>query len=64
MITLQCYHYKTLTSLGAHYITTTLNIETRNAIHVIAIYKPTKLLLSTFLYRVKNIEVQHQLLVQ
>jgi hypothetical protein len=55
MITLQCYHYKTLTSLGAHYITTTLNMETRNAIHVIAIYKPTTLLLSTFLYCIKNI---------
>jgi hypothetical protein len=41
IITLQCYHHKTLTSLGAHYITTTLNMDTRNVIHVIAIYKPT-----------------------
>ncbi len=47
--------YKTLTSLHAHYITTTLNMNTRNAIHVITIYKPKTLLMSTFLYRVKNI---------
>lgn len=39
--------YETFTSLNVEYIATTFNINTRNEIHVIAIYKPSTTLIST-----------------
>jgi hypothetical protein len=39
--------YETFKSLNVEYIATTFNINTRNAIHVIAIYKPSTTLIST-----------------
>jgi len=40
--------YKIFTSLGVEYIRATFNMNTNYKIHVVAIDKPTMLLLSTF----------------
>jgi hypothetical protein len=40
--------HETFVDLGVEYIATTFNANTRKAIHIIAIYKPSTLLFSTF----------------
>jgi hypothetical protein len=40
--------HETFTSLGAKYITATFNVNTKKAIHIITIYKPSRLSLSMF----------------
>ncbi len=41
--------HETFAYLGVEYIATTFNVNTRKAIHVITIYKPSTLTLSMFL---------------
>jgi hypothetical protein len=41
--------HKTFTSLGIEYIATTFNANTRKAIHIITIYKPSTLSLLMFI---------------
>jgi predicted transglutaminase-like protease len=40
--------HETFTYLGVEYIATTFNVNTRKAIHVITIYKPSTLTFSMF----------------
>jgi len=40
--------HETFTSLGVEYIATTFNVDTRKAIHIIVMYKPSTLSLSMF----------------
>jgi len=47
--------HETFTSLGAEYIATTFNANTRKAIHIIAIYKPSTLSLSMFIIHLQKI---------
>jgi hypothetical protein len=49
---LQCN--ETFTSLRAKYITTTFNANTRKAIHIITICKPSTLSLSMFIIHLQN----------
>jgi hypothetical protein len=41
--------------LGAEFITTTFNTNTRKVIHVIAIYKPSTLLFSTYINQLQKL---------
>jgi len=46
--------HKTFTSLGVKYIATTFNANIRKAIHIITIYKPSKLSLSIFIIHLQK----------
>jgi hypothetical protein len=46
--------HETFTSLGVEYIATTFNANTRKAIHIIAIYKPSTLSLSMFIIHLQK----------
>ncbi len=46
--------HETFTSLGAKYIATTFNANTRKAIHIIIIYRPSLLSLSMFIIHLQK----------
>jgi hypothetical protein len=46
--------HETFTYLGAEYIATTFNANTRKAIHIITIYKPSTLSLSMFIIHLQK----------
>jgi hypothetical protein len=47
--------HETFTILGVEFIIATFNVNTRRAIHVIAIYIPSTLLLPTFINRLQKL---------
>jgi hypothetical protein len=47
--------HETFTILGIEFIIATFNANTRQAIHVIAIYKPSTLLFSTFINQLQKL---------
>jgi hypothetical protein len=46
--------HETFTSLGAEYITTIFNANTRKVVHIIGIYKPSTLSLSMFIIHLRK----------
>jgi hypothetical protein len=46
--------HETFVDLGVEYIATKFNANTRKTIHIIAIYKPSTLLFSTFILQLQE----------